>query len=169
MLYVCDINDDNISVIDTADSVIEVVTREKLFKLRKRGVLIAGMTDGSIDICNGSWLEDEFFQCCVREVNNHFKRKGFKNDTEIFKYLVHEFNSQYTSVNDLKLTPVISGGIHHFTADCIAELCRLHGLSCVVGNSNGAMSVKVYKDLGIIVYAYKTQGNKKAFRLTYSD
>lgn len=92
MLYVCIVDDRGIGVIDTTDAVLEFVTRETLFSLRDKGIKIAGMTDGSINICSGDWLEDEFFQCCVQKVNSEFKKKRFKDDKEIMGYLTVAYN-----------------------------------------------------------------------------
>ena len=173
MLYVCGINGDSINVIDTNDSIVETVTREAVFNLRKQGVFIAGVTDESIDVCNGAWLEDEFFQYCIGIINNKFNRRPFKSDEEIFKFLVIEFNSLYKGVKNLSATPVVSDSMYHFTADCIAEICRLHNMSCKVFKSGTVLysevtSTRVYKNLGITVYTYRTQDNKKAFRVMYS-
>lgn len=174
MLYVCEVNGNDISVIDTKDAVVEVATREDLFSLRVKGVLIAGMTDDSINVCNGAWLEDEFFQCCVQSVNTRFRHKGFKNDEEIFKFLVTEFNSLYKEVHDLKVTPVIPDSMYHFTADCIKEICRLHNMKCIVdkqGRRDSSLDnvtiSRVYKNLGIEVYS-GVLSERKFFRVVYA-
>ena len=60
MLYVCDIKSNDISVIDTKDAVVEIVSREVVYDYFNRGVSIAGVSGNSIHICRGKELENEF-------------------------------------------------------------------------------------------------------------
>ena len=55
MLYVCDIKSNDISVIDTKDAVVEIVSREVVYDYFNRGVSIAGVSSNSIHICRGSY------------------------------------------------------------------------------------------------------------------
>lgn len=176
MFYVCNIDGNDISVIDTRDAVVEVVTREYLFDLRRNhGVLVAGMTDDSIDVCDGAWLEDEFFQWCVQEVNNEFSNSRFKSDEDIFHFLTCKFYKIYRYTLDLKLPQVLGkDNMWHFISDCIAEVCRLHSFTCKVFHA-GSISTSsvgsklIYKNLGIEVYTYINKDGKKAYRIEYLE
>lgn len=173
MLYVCIVDDRGIGVIDTTDAVLEFVTRETLFGLRDKGIKIAGMTDDSINICSGDWLEDEFFQCCVQKVNSEFKKKRFKDDKEIMGYLTTSFLREFKDVANLKMTPVYSCSMWCFVCDCIKEVCRLGGIDCYASkaskNDSFMPSAKlVYQHTSFCCYSCHLNG-KKAFKLTYLE
>ena len=168
MLYVCDIKSNDISVIDTKDAVVEIVSREVVYDYFNRGVSIAGVSSNSIHICSGKELENEFFRYCVNDVNNIFSHKSFNNDSDIFKYLVSSFKSCYRGVANLQITPVISIDINTFTVNCISEVCRLHSLQCDI-IKDSIQSNQVYKDSDITVYAYRAQNNMKAFKIKLGD
>lgn len=177
MLYVSNIlKDDNlIEVTDTDDGVSEKIPMSELLGLVSKGLEVSGVFDNQVRICSGDWLEEEFFQYCVKTVNKKFRKTGFKNDTGIFSFLNTEFNSLYKCVKDLYKTPVSSVGMHNFTADCIAQICRLSGISCIVSKSGSISSTsldniysKVYTNIGIVVYISLTS-HKRSYKVIYYD
>lgn len=166
MLYICDIENDNISVIDTEDAIVEVASKSNLLIYRKNGVLIAGMTDGSFSVCDGEWLRDEFFQCNVQGVYKKFSKARFKNDNEVFKYLVESLSKCYDNVDKRLITKVCNCTRTCFVVQCICELCRMSKVECLVNEKRHKDSNLVFKSNELSVYA-EIINSRKSFKIEW--